>query len=60
MIIKCTKCGAENWVRAGLDFRKGIRNVQRRRCKDCGKIFSLLEGVPGALKGEYEAAQNEK
>ena len=57
MVVNCTKCGSENWVKTGLDYRDGVRNVQRRRCKDCGKIFCLDKGVFGALKGEVDKAE---
>ena len=47
-MIKCTKCGSKNWIKAGLNWRSGIKNVQKRRCKDCGRIFVLPKGTKGA------------
>jgi transposase-like protein len=37
--IKCTKCGSSNHIKAGWNWRHGKKDAQRRRCKDCGRIF---------------------
>jgi transposase-like protein len=42
-MVKCTKCGAENNIKTGFQWRKGKRDVQRYRCKECGKVFVLKD-----------------
>lgn len=44
MKIRCTKCGSDNWIKAGWGWRKGKKDVQRYRCKNCGRIFVLSNG----------------
>ncbi len=39
--IKCKWCDSPNWIEAGWGFRGGKQQAHRRRCKDCGKIFTL-------------------
>ena len=34
--MKCSKCQSENKIRNGI-----VRNVQRYKCKECGKNFSI-------------------
>ncbi len=43
--IKCNRCGSNDYTFAGWGWRKGIKNVHRRRCRDCGKIYTLPNGV---------------
>lgn len=42
--VRCKRCGSENWAKAGLQWRNSKKDVQRRRCKDCGRIFVFPEG----------------
>lgn len=43
--IKCNRCGSKNYIYAGWGWRKGIKNVHRRRCCNCGKIYVMPNGV---------------
>lgn len=42
--VRCTECGSSNYIKAGLGWRNREKNVQRYRCKDCGKVFVLKNG----------------
>ncbi len=41
--IKCTKCGVSNYYKTGFSWRNGKRDVQRYRCRNCGKVFVLRD-----------------
>ena len=43
--IKCNRCGSKNYIYFGWGWFKGVKNVHKRRCKECGKIYSLHNGV---------------
>jgi transposase-like protein len=44
--VKCTKCGSTNHIKAGWGWRNGRKDVQKYRCKTCGKVFVLPETNP--------------
>jgi len=37
--IKCNRCGSTDFIKVGFNWRGGKKNVQRYRCRKCGKIF---------------------
>ncbi len=50
--IQCNRCGSTNHTKAGWGWRRGVKNVQKYRCKDCGKIFVLKNGDSNNKKQE--------
>jgi len=51
--IKCNRCMSKNYTYAGWGWRRGVRNVHRHRCKDCGKIFTLPDNMLAIDEKEY-------
>lgn len=46
--VLCTRCGSDIYINVGLQYRHGVKDIQRRRCKSCGKIFVLPDEHPYA------------
>lgn len=46
--IVCKRCGSDEYANSGLQWRNGEKNVQRRRCKNCGYIYVLPDEHPYA------------
>lgn len=44
VVIKCNVCGSEKVIKAGWAWRNRQKNVQKYRCKECGKIFVPVNG----------------
>lgn len=44
-MVKCDECGSENNLKSGKEWRKRKKNIQRYRCKDCGKLFRIEENI---------------
>ena len=48
--VKCTECNSIDVTKAGLGWRSRVKNVQRYRCKQCGKVFVIKNGKAKEIK----------
>ena len=39
--IKCNRCNSTDYIKAGWGWRNGMKNVQKYRCRKCGKIYVM-------------------
>lgn len=58
--IKCNRCGSGVFIYVGWDWRKGVKNIHRHRCKACGKVYTLPDDMLVIDEKEYNNRKEKK